>query len=175
MPLAENAVYFFHFVALYLVWPYLPLFLSRYVSEAELGLLLGATRLVGVAACVVGGGRCSVASSSAWPSAALRLPHSSWRKCSERARRALTPSASDVSWGGGAPTQALGSCASDSPRHSDGAFDVMAELAALRAQLQEEVDALTSGGSQWVAVLFRSDSWAALTKTKQLKQLGRIK
>ena len=50
MPLAENAVYFFHFVALCLVWPYLPLFLSRYVSEAELGLLLGATRLVGVAA-----------------------------------------------------------------------------------------------------------------------------
>ena len=49
MPLAENAVYFFHFVALCLVWPYLPLFLSRYVSEAELGLLLGATRLVGVA------------------------------------------------------------------------------------------------------------------------------
>ena len=40
MPLAENAVYFFHFVALCLVWPYLPLFLSRYVSEAELGLLL---------------------------------------------------------------------------------------------------------------------------------------
>ena len=27
MPLAENAVYFFHFVALCLVWPYLPLFL----------------------------------------------------------------------------------------------------------------------------------------------------
>ena len=50
MPLAENAVYFFHFVALCLVWPYLPLFLSRYVSEAELGLLLGATRLVGVCA-----------------------------------------------------------------------------------------------------------------------------
>ena len=50
MPLAENSVYFFHFVALCLVWPYLPLFLSRYVSEAELGLLLGATRLVGVAA-----------------------------------------------------------------------------------------------------------------------------
>ena len=50
MPLAENAVYFFHFVALCLVWPYLPLYLSRYVSEAELGLLLGATRLVGVAA-----------------------------------------------------------------------------------------------------------------------------
>ena len=50
MALAENAVYFFHFVALCLVWPYLPLFLSRYVSEAELGLLLGATRLVGVAA-----------------------------------------------------------------------------------------------------------------------------
>ncbi|KAL1525495.1 hypothetical protein AB1Y20_020351 [Prymnesium parvum] len=37
-----------------------------------------------------------------------------------------------------APTY-LGSCASDSPRPSDGTFDVMAELHALRTQLQEEV------------------------------------
>lgn len=50
MPFSENAVYFFHFTALCLVSPFLPLFLSRYMDESELGLLFGATRLVGVVA-----------------------------------------------------------------------------------------------------------------------------
>eukprot|EP00966_Prymnesium_polylepis_P013711 316389-Prymnesium_polylepis.1 len=47
------------------------------------------------------------------------------------------------------PLMLVGSCASDSPRHSDVAFDVQAELASLRAQLAEEREHRTA----WMAAI----------------------
>ena len=46
----ENGVYFFHYASQCLVWPFLPLFLSRYESDAQLGLLMGLCRVTSVLA-----------------------------------------------------------------------------------------------------------------------------
>ena len=46
----ENGVYFFHYASQCLVWPFLPLFLSRYESDAALGALMGACRVTSVVA-----------------------------------------------------------------------------------------------------------------------------
>ena len=46
----ENAVYFAHYGSQCFVWPFLPLFLSRFMAAPALGLLMGLGRVASVLA-----------------------------------------------------------------------------------------------------------------------------